>query len=137
MKLICNVPPRRGNTTVTAVGKSGAKYEFNFDAGLDALVGEVSDLADVGCFLALPGDRFEPADEADYDTATALMTAAVPKDPEGGDGDDDEDGDEEDDDPIDPDAPPVEANTAPKPPKDPKAPKAPKVPKPPKAPAAT
>jgi len=129
MKLICNVPPRRGGAPVKATGPSGAVYEFKMDDdGL--MVADVPDTGDVAHFLTL-GERFEPADEADFGQADQLLAEAeARRKAEAGESDDGQD-DEDDDDVIDPDAPPLEANTPPKPPKA-KAPKA-KAPKAPKA----
>lgn len=113
MKMICNVPQRRGGSPVKAKGPSGTEYAFT--VGDDGLMSaDVAD-DDAAHFLAL-GDSFEPADEADFDRAQELLAAeearrkAAAGEDDGGEGDD-----EDDDDPIDPDAPPHEANTPAKP----------------------
>lgn len=114
MRLLCNIQPRR-NGTVNCTGPSGTVYVFSADEAGD-LVADVTDDADATYLLDLPGDRFEPADEADFVKAEQLLAAkkAAESDP-------DEDDDEDDDEDADPNAPPIEAGTPPKPPK-PKAP---------------
>lgn len=119
MKLICNVPQRRGGSPVKAKGPSGAEYTFTVDE--DGLMkGEVPDEGDVAYLLAL-GDSFEPADESDFNRAEALLAEeearrkAAAGEGDGSDGSGGSDDDEDDDDPIDPDAPPLEANTPAKP----------------------
>lgn len=134
MKLICNVPQRRGGSPVKAKGPSGAEYTFTVDEAADGLMtADVTDDRDVAHFLALV-DSFEPADEADFKRAEALLAEEeARRKAEAGEGDDDG---EDDDDPIDPDAPPLEANTPAKPADPAKPPKQPKQPKQKAAPAA-
>ena len=138
MKLICNVPQRRGGSPVKAKGPSGAEYTFTVDEADGLMTADVTDDRDVAHFLAL-ADSFEPADEADFNRAEALLAEEEARRKaeagEGdGDGDDGDDG-EDDDDPIDPDSPPLEANTPAKPADPAKPPKQPKQ-KPKAAPAA-
>ena len=137
MKLICNVPQRRGGNPVKAKGPSGAEYTFAVDEEDGLMKGEVPDEGDVAYLLAL-GDSFEPADESDFNRAEALLAeeeARRKAEAGEGDGDDGDDG-EDDDEPIDPDSPPLEANTPAKPADPAKPPKQPKQPKQKAAPAA-
>lgn len=114
MKLICNVPQRRGGSPVKAKGPSGAEYAFAVDEADGLMKADVPDEGDVSYFLAL-GDSFEPADEADFNRAEALLAEEeARRKAEAGESNEDDDG-EDDDDPIDPDAPPLEANTPAKP----------------------
>lgn len=138
MKLICNVPQRRGGSPVKAKGPSGAEYNFTVDEADGLMTADVTDDRDVAHFLAL-ADSFEPADEADFNRAEALLAEEeARRKAEAGEGDDDGEGDdgEDDDDPIDPNAPPLEANTPAKPADPAKPPKQPKQPKQKAAPAA-
>lgn len=113
MKLITNIPPRLEDTVV-ATGlargmKPGAEYTFQRDVETGELVCDVDDDSDAAMFLALPGERFAPFNEADFAKAESLVDQRLR---ELGKDDDD---DEADDDEADPNAPPIEAGTPPAP----------------------
>ena len=106
MKLLTTIKPR-SNGTVTLAGADGAIYIFTADE-TGALVCDVPDEALVARVLA--AGTFEPADEADFAHAEALLKANAAD--ATGEGQGQDDGDDEDDD-VDFDALPVEANTPP------------------------
>lgn len=117
MKLLTSLAPRTDGTVI-ATGVSGARYVFAANEAGD-LVADVTDERDVAQLLAL-GDRFEPADEADYAAAETLLLQ--------GEGGDDEDDDEppQDFDDLDTPAPaPVEEPLAAAPVEESRAPAAP------------
>lgn len=104
MKLLTNIKPR-ADGVVYATGCTGTKYAFR-DDGTGILVADVADQRDVAQLLEL--EAFEPADEADFEAAEALLEAG--KAALADDASDDLDFDD------DPDAPlpaPLEANTPP------------------------
>ena len=70
MKMLCTMAPRSDGTVIYDEGK--ARHVFAADAAGD-LVCDVEDDAIVAKMLALP--HFEPADEADYAKADALLSA--------------------------------------------------------------
>ena len=113
MKLITNIPPRLEDTVV-ATGlargmKPGVEYTFQRDVETGELVCDVDDDSDAAMFLALPGERFAPFNEADFAKAESLVDQRLR---ELGKDDDDDEGD---DDEVDPNAPPIEAGTPPAP----------------------
>lgn len=86
MKMLCTLAPRSDGTVIYAEGKT--RHVFAADEAGD-LVCEVDDEAIVAKMLALP--HFEPADEADYAKAEALLKP-TPGDQPAGDDDSDDDG---------------------------------------------
>jgi hypothetical protein len=100
MKLTTTIAPRRDGTVI-AKDLEGRPYTFEADPAFGgALCADVDD--DEALVYLLGTGHFEPADEADYPQASAL----VPADPDpDGDDDGDDDGEES------PGGLPVEANT--------------------------
>lgn len=106
MKLMTTIAPRRDGTVI-AKDLQGRRITFEADPAFGgALCADVDD--DEALVYLLGTGHFEPADEADYPQASAL----VPADPDP-DGDGDEDGDGDGDGEESPGGLPVEANTPP------------------------
>lgn len=106
MKLETTIKPRRHHTdrvnTDVRVTYGRNVYVFAFDPDIGSLVCDVDSEEDVAAMLKT--GNFQPASEADYDAATALVGGPVDDD-----GPDDEGPDDDDVPPL----PPQEANTPP------------------------
>lgn len=102
MKIATNIAPRKDGT-VTLQGLDGEAYKFEQDAESGELVADIEDEATLAHVLAT--DSFYPVDEADYDAAEAIVSAAA--------GADESDDETDNEDEGDPNAPPVESNTPP------------------------
>lgn len=103
MKLLALITPR-GDGMVLLEGRDGNTYTF--DGG--ELLCDVEHPETL--VAALMSGNFAPADEADFDEADRLVSAAGMRLEESADDEDTEDDDEQ----VDPDAMPVEAATPPK-----------------------
>lgn len=101
MKLETTISPRRDGTV--NVDLDGSRYTFVADSN-GALVCDVENQEHATKLLCM-GDRFFPADDADFEAASALVSGANTGSQAGGDDDDDE---EDDDEPANMNAAPIE-----------------------------
>ena len=100
MRLETCIPPRKDGTVKVHIDGDDISYVFKPDE-LGVMVAEVENEAHIAFLISL-GDDFLPADEADFETANALISAPPDEDA----ADDVED--EADDDIVDQNAAPIE-----------------------------